>query len=517
MNKTKLKIIDNKKETFKIIISAVNKLVNMIAPTYGPSNNKVIIDKFLYKMVVDDGVQVASDFKLSDPSENSIIDITKEVAIKTSDRSKDGTTGSLIMSRAIINELKKRDGFLGYKIELELKKAVKEVRDYLKKKSVIIKTKQEMETVARISFNDSDVAKMLSELFSKIGKDGDVSFEKSPTMKTYYETNDGIKIKNGYISPYMVNNPEKMECVMDKPYIFITDYRLTDTDDVLELMNKMSEVNKNNLVIIADNVEQKALACMIVNQPHVINPETRKKGTFPSVAIVAPSGEDRNTTLEDIALLTGGKVFSEAKGDKLEDVQISDLGRANKFISMRESSLIINPKGDKSVIATSITSLRSAIENEKEEKKKEKLKKRLGLFTNTVATIKVGAPTDNEQKTILKKIENATYSVKSALNGGVVAGGGFELARIKTSSELLNNALKHPSRQLFENMGIINDPSKLKNNEAMNVITGLTGDFMEVGVCDPVDVLISGVESAVSITSVLITSSGILSETDDSD
>lgn len=511
-NQSELIVVDKKDKTFDIVVSAVNKLVSLAAPTYGPANNKVIIDKFLYRMVVDDGVQFARDFELPDPAENAVIRVLKEVAIKTSDRSKDGTTGSLLMVRAIINELNKKHRFSGHLVELELKKGFEDVKKHLEKNSIPIKTKSEMEKVARNSYNDPVVAKMISEVFSKIGKDGDVDVQMSPTMKTYYEISDGVKLNSGFISPYMVNNPEKMECVIEKPHFLITDYRLTETNDILPLMNKMVAAKKNNLVVIADNVEQKALATMVINLPHVMNPETKKLGTLMSVAVVAHSGDDRNMLLEDIAMLTGGKVFSSSKGDKLEKVEVQDLGTSDKFISRDVESIIIDPKGNKSQIASAVSSLRLAIENEPIIVKKTKLKKRLGLFTNSVATIKVGAPTDNERKAIIKKVENATYSVKAALSGGVVCGGGLELSRIKTSSKLLNEALKQPSLQLFENMDLDVDLDDIKKGEAINVITKSTGKFMDVGVCDPSDILISGVESAVSIASVLLTSSGMIVE-----
>lgn len=523
MNQTELIIVNSKKKTFKNAVSAVDELVDLAAPTYGPANNKVIIDKRMYKMVLDDGVQTARDFSSSDPVKNAIVHVLKEVAVKTSDRSKDGTTGSLIMVRAILKELDKRK-FSGHKVELELKKGLEEVKKYIEINAIKIEQPESIKKVAMISYNNEEIADMIVEIFSKVGKNGDVDVIPSSTLKTTFEIDDGIKIKNGYISPYMVNNQDKMACVVDKPHFLITDYRLTETSDILTLMNKMKAIGKTNLVVIADNVESKALSTMIINQPHVMNQQTKQFGTFLSCAVVAPQGKDRLTTLNDIALMTGGKVFCASKGEKLENVNVEDLGTAEKFIANDEESTIIDPKGDKAEIGTAITTLRNSIDKEEDESKKKKLEKRLSLFTNSVATIKVGAPTDNERKAKIKKVENSTQSVKSALNGGVIAGGGFELYKINTSSDILNRALKHPLKQIRKNMspiglnGWVNlVKASMNDREAYNFITGERGHFLNVGVCDPAQTIISGVENAVSIACLLATSSGIIKEVEKTD
>ena len=508
MNQTKTKIV--REHTFEIIKSAVNKMCDMIRPTFGPSSNKVIINKMTHHVVVDDGVQIARDFKLEDPAENSIVELVREVLTKTNDRVGDGTTGAAIILQSIINEVSRKTRFDGRSIELELKRGFEDFKKQITKFIKPIKTKEELKKAALVSFDNEKIAEMIANIFFKLGKDAVITIDRSPTMDTTIETTDGIKLNTGYISPYMVTNPERMETILEKPYILITDYRITETNDVLPILNKMSEQGKQDLVIIAENVEQQALATLVVNLTHIFNPQTKKPGVMRCVAVCAPK-DNQKQFLEDVALMTGGKMFTASKGDKLELAEIADLGRAERFICHREDSLIISPKGKKSNVAIAISGLRMAVNNEKDEKKKKELIKRLATFTNSLAVIKVGAPTENEQKTLRYKVEDAVHAVKSAFQGGVVAGAGIALSQIKTSSHILNEALQYPSRQLRENMGISED-IEVKEGEALNVVTGKQGKFMNVGVMDPVDVLVAGVESAVSIASILLTSCGMIIE-----
>ena len=491
-------------DTFKTILSAVNKMVDFIKPTFGASSNKIIIDKLAWRMVCDDGVQAARDFELEDPSENAVVKLIREVAIKTNDRVGDGTTGAMIIAQAIINEVAKKPSFDGRKVELEIKKGLVEVKEALLKASKQIKTKEDLKKVAKISFDDEKVATMLSDIYYKIGKDGVITIDKSPTMETYPEMSQGIKIDRGYISPYMITNPERMESVIEKPYILFTDYRITEINDIIPLMNKMAEANKRDLVVICENMEQSALATAVAN---------RLQGKFLLIAVTAPTDGDRTIILEDMALATGAKMFTASKGDKLELAEIKDLGRAERFICKREESIIIAPKGDKKNILMTIAQLESAIQSEENESQKKELLKRLGMFKNSIAVIKVGAPTEQEQKTLKYKVEDAVNSVKAAYKGGVVCGAGLMLSRITTSSPILNKALKYPSQQILINAGM--DEIPLKEDEAYNFVSKKQGNYFEVGVIDPTDVLIAAVESAVSIASILLTSSGMIVESQD--
>jgi len=491
-------------KTFSVIHSAVNKFVDFVAPTFGPASNKVIINKNQYSMVIDDGVQIARDFELEDKAEQSIVRLVRETAIRTNDRVGDGTTGSLLMLQAIINEYAKRSKKNGREAELELQRGLEDLKKALKKDAVQIKTKSDLKKVALVAFDNEEIAEMIAKLYMKIGKNGIVTIDKSPTMDTYVEMTDGVKIDTGYISPYMITNPERMEAVYEKPYILLTDYTLTEASDVIPIMEKMAQNGLSELVIISENVEAKALATIVVN---------KMQGKFSTVAIALPKGDHRNIRLEDVALLTGGKVFSESHGDTLENAEISDLGRADKFICKREDSVIVEPKGSKKKIKEAVQALIKASVAEKNEKEKSFIESRISMFLNTLAVVKVGAVTENEQKTLKYKVEDAINAVKVAYRGGVVCGSGLALARIKTSSKLLNSALQYPAQQLRNNAGL--DDIELKKDEAQNVVTGEIGHFMKVGVVDPVEALIAGVESAVSIASILVTSSGIIYEVPD--
>jgi len=510
----KVKIV-RQKDVFKVVCSAVNNMVDFIRPTYGPANNKIIVDKFAYKMTMDDGVQGARDYEESfNPEENAVVRLVREVAVRTNDRQGDGTTSSLIILQAIINEVARRSRFDGRKVVLELKQGLEELKTQLTKNSIQIKTKEDLKKVAMVSFDDEKIAEMIADTYYKLGPEGIITIDRSPTMETVIEKTEGLKLKSGYISPYMITNPSRMETVIEKPYILITDYRLTEANDLFPILDKMAKDNKRQLVIIADNVEGNALATLVVNMSHVMNQQTGKPGSFQVVAIAAPREGNKQILLEDLALMTGAKMFSQSKGDKVDKAEIKDLGRCERFISIREESIMVGPKGRKGEVGVAVTTLRQAIKNEKNEKKKEELKKRLGMFTNTLAVIKVGALTDNEQKALKYKVEDCVHSVKSAYQHGVVPGSGIALAGVKTSSPILNEALKYPHRQLMENMGITDNKNRNEKN-TLNVVTMKEGHFMEVGVVDPVDVLIAGAESAVSIASILLTSAGMLVEYND--
>lgn len=508
----KVDIVSKQSEAFEIIKSAVDKMVNTIRPTFGPAGNKVIIDKLPYRMVMDDGVQIARDFELQDPKENAIVKIVREVAIRANDRAGDGTTGALIMLQAILNEVSRLPKINGRKIELQLKKGLSECIKTLRKSAKNIKTKEDLKKVALVSFDDEPIAEMIADLYFKLGKDALITIDKSPTMETIVDMSEGAKIKRGYISPYMITNPERMETVIENPYILITDYRLMEATDLIPIMDKMLAAGKNKLVIIAENIEERALSTIVINLSHVINPQTNKTGPMQAVAINTPQGESAKVFLEDLSLLTGAIMLTHTKGDKLENAEMTHLGQCARFICRRDESIIVGPKGRKADIQKAVAQLRLAIETEKNESQKKGLIERLGLFTNTLAVIKVGAPTESAQKALKYKVEDAVNATKSAFESGVVCGGGRALSQIKTSSSILNEALKYPAKQLLENMDIDAEDLGLDDNHVMNVVTGKVGPFMSVGVVDPVDVLIAGVESAVSIASLLLTSSGMIVE-----
>jgi len=495
-----IKIIQ--KDTQDIIKSAIDKAVNLIKPTYGPSSNKVIISKQTHKLTVDDGVQIARDLELEDPAENAVWSEAKHTAIRTNDRVGDGTTGALIMLQAIIGEASKSRRAEGRKIEKELKKGVAEAKEQLLTMTHQIKTLADLEKVARISFDDEKIAKTIAEAWHTLGKEGVLTVDRSGTMETFADLTDGIKIERGYISPLMVTN-EKQEAILEKPYILLTDYRMTETNDVLGIMSELAKKQINTLVTISDNVEQHALATVNINI---------FQGKFMNVCINAPfSGAERSTFLQDLAVMTGAKFFSQEKGDKLSEAKIEDLGRADRFIARKDASVIIGPKGKKDKIKELIAGLSTSVSMAETDNDKKASQARLARITGKIGVIKVGAATTGEEKTLQYKVDDAIHAVHSAFKGGVVAGGGVALSSLKTSSPILNAALQEPFKQLKDNVGLESHRA-LGKEEAINVVTGEIGNFAKVGVMDPVDVLIAGIESAVSIASLLLTASGMIVE-----
>lgn len=489
------------KNSFDIIRSAVNKTVDLIKPTFGPASNKVIIAKVTHGMVVDDGVQIARDLELTDPVEHAIMKVVREVAIKTNDRVGDGTTGSLILLQAIIEEVALRTSIDGRKIEKELKAGLEECKAQLLKMAKTIKTKEDLQKVAMVSFDNPEVAKIIADAWYQLGVDGTLTVDRSGTMETFSSLTEGVKIDNGYISPYMITNPDRMESVIEKPYILFTDYRLTEAKDVINIMDQLFSQKINNLVIIAENVEGSALSTLVIN---------KVQGKFNAVAINAPKA-DMTNSLEDMAIMTGGKVFSEKKGDKIDLAKIEDLGRADRFIARRTESVIVGPRGKKDNIKKAIASLKAAMLVEENAGTKRQLNTRLSRFTNKVGVINVGAATENEVNALRYKADDAVHAVHAAFKSGVVAGGGVSLCNLKTSSSLLNAALKAPFRQLKTNCGI-GEHKELAKDEAINAVTGEIGNWMKIGVMDPVDVLIAQLESAVSIASILVSVTGMIVE-----
>lgn len=490
------------KTSFQVILSALRQMTDFVAPTFGPAANKVIIDRPMYRMVVDDGVQIARDFELTDTAENAVIKVIKEVAIKTNDRVGDGTTGSLIMLRAIMDEIAKQNNKDGRLISEELKKAAEEAKAQLLSIARKISKREDIERVARISFDNPEIAALISSLLTKIGKDGVITLEQSNTMSTTSERQDGIEFNQGYISPYMITDPQRAEANFNNPYILVTSYRLTNANDVIPIMNALMAQGKRELLIIADNVESDALATLIVN---------RMQGKFVAVAVQCPQGEDKQQFLEDICILTGATLFTETKGNRVDQATVDMLGKANRAIIRQKKTTIVGGKGRKSDIEKAKQKIHAQLEANPKEGEKEALYLRLARFINGVAVVKVGAPTETEQKALKYKVEDVINATKAAMRGGVVPGAGIALSDITTSSPILNKALKAPSKQLHENMGT-EDHIELKKGEAYNVVSKEKGDYFKVGVIDPVEVLVAQIESAVSIASILVTSHGILVE-----
>lgn len=467
-----MKIIQ--KETFSTIMNAVNKLCDLVRPTFGPAGNKVIIGKSFHVSALDDGVQIAKDLELEDEGENYVLKLIREVAIRTNDRVGDGTTSSLIILQALMQEIEKGGRIDGRKVTEELKQGLSEAVLQLQKQARKIKSKEDLEKVARISFDNPEIAKLIAGIVYKIGPEGLIDIETSQGFDIESEMADGFSMQGGYISPYMIT--EREECILDEPLILVANSEFVNETEVMPVMQKILETGKNSLAIFCKSIEGQALATLIIN---------KVQGKFKSVAVVTI----KQTDYENISLLTGATLFTPEKGKA--NIELKDLGRANKIIVKRENTTIIGGKGNKTVIKAKVKELEEKMNGAKDNLTKEQTRYRLAHLTDSVAIIKVGANTEQEAKALRFKIEDASNAVKVAYKDGVVKGAGTALMSIKTSSELLNKALQYPRKQLIENMG------EFEMND--NII-------------DPVNVLIAGLESAVSIACLLSTTKGIIVE-----
>lgn len=500
-----------KNEIQKLVLESVNEFVDYIKATYGPAENKVLLKRKYHSQVIDDGVSIAREYESDSEAKNAIISIIREVATRTNDRVGDGTTSSLIMLQAIMHEISKSNKSPRKIIE-ELNLGLEHVKVQLHENAKKITTKAELRQIAKISFNNNEIADLIASLVYEVGSNGLVNVDDSNnTGVTTGEKVEGLEINSGYASPYFVNN-DKKECVLHNPFILITDFRFTSQGDLLPLMEKVLKTGKG-LLIVAERVEGDALKNLLINNSTVMNPETKALGAMNLLVVNIPPG-NKEEFINDLATITGGETFTVAKGADFDKINLNQLGRCDKIVAGDKNTVLIGSKGSKSAIKQAITSLSAEINLATSPYEKESLERRLAKFTNGVAVIKVGAPTENEQKALKAKVDDAVNAVKVAYRGGVVCGAGLALARLVTSSPILNKALKYPFQQLKENSDIEINLHELKSNEAVNAVTYEKGDYLKLGIIDPVEVLIAGVESAVSIASLLISLKGALYETE---
>lgn len=483
----------SKKQAQKVILKAVNKLADAVKRTYGPASNKVLISKSIYKLIVDDGVSVARDFQTQDDAENAILNAIKEVAIRTSDRVGDGTTTSLLILRALIKEIRKERLFKkksDREIEYELRNALEEAKKQLRDSAMMISSQADLKKVAKIAFNNEAIAETIADLFFQTGKEGFITIERSNSMESTSERVEGMGIQKGFISEWMKTNEQ--ECELEDPYIVLTDYRITSNQDIIPIIEKMMvdpatgqlRQDKRPFVIFCENIEGDALSTLFIN---------RVKNIFFGAAVAL--SDDRKEILQDLHLVTGGTILNTESGKTAKTLELSDLGHAKKVIIRHSETVIVGGQGDKEKLDGIIKILRKGIE-ECPLHEKAKHEKHLARLTNGISVINIGAPTEGEQKALMPKVKNAVNATKLAFNSGVVPGAGLALAKIETSSNIFNRALKAPNRQLIENSGKIAGTIE----ESDNVI-------------DPVEVLCSGLDSAVSITNLLTSISGLLIET----
>jgi len=520
------KQIKYKEDARKKLQKGVNKLANAVKVTLGPKGRNVVLGQsFGTPTITNDGVTIAKEIELEDKIENLGAEIIKEVASKANDVAGDGTTTATILAQAIITEGLKNvtAGADPLSLKRGIDKGTKKVVEALKKMSKAITTKEEIAQVATISAEDAEIGKLIAEIIEEVGRDGVITVEESNTFGLQKEVVKGLQFDRGYISPYMITNTERMRAEFKDAYILITDKKISALNDILPTLEKLTTINKKELVIIAEEVEGDALATLVVN---------KIRGIFNTLAIKAPGfGDRKKEMLEDIAVLTGGQVISEEKGMSFDKIEIEMLGQARKIVSTKENTTIIDGQGDKNEVNARVIQIKREIKENTSEFDKEKLQERLAKMSGGVAVLKVGAATEVEQKAKQHKIEDALSATRAAIEEGTVAGGGVPLLRISTFLEkfeaegdeatglkILRKALEEPIRMIAENAGADGSVvvqavrNKQQDNYGFNATTGVYEDLMEAGVVDPAKVVRSAIQNASSAAGTFLTTEVVVAD-----
>jgi chaperonin GroEL len=506
--------------------AGVNKLAHAVKVTLGPKGQYVVLDKkFGSPTITNDGVTIAREIELEDIFENQGAQLLKEVATKTNDIAGDGTTTATILAQTIIHEGLKNVAAGANPVILRngIEKAVDATVEAIKAQSQEISGKDEIARVGAISARSDEVGNVIAEAIDKVGKDGVVNVEESQTFGMELEFTEGMQFDKGYLSPYFVTDPERMEVVLDDPYILIANQKIGNVQDVLPILNQVMQSNRS-LLILAEDVEGEALATLIVN---------KLRGTFTTAAVKAPGfGDRRKRMMEDIAILTGGEVITEELGLKLENTQLSQLGRARKIIVTKDDTTIIDGAGDTETIKGRINQIKAEIETTTSDYDREKLQERLAKLAGGVAVIKVGAATETELKEKKHRVEDALSATRAALEEGIVTGGGVALLHAQESvSDLLGSldgdersgarivyrALEEPIRQIAENAGadasIVVDRVRTQSDSiGFNALTGEYEDLVAAGIIDPAMVTRSALQNAASIASLIVITDVVVAE-----
>jgi chaperonin GroEL len=506
------------------ILRGVNQLADAVKVTLGPRGRNVVLEKkYGGPTITKDGVTVAKEIELKDPLENMGAQMVKEVASKTSDVAGDGTTTATILAQAIFREGVKAvtAGANPMAIQRGIHKAVDIIVEEIKKLSKPVSGDM-IAQVGRISANsDSTIGDVIAEAMKKVGKDGVITVEESKTMTTELETVDGMQFDRGYLSPYFVSDPERMECVLEDPYILIHEKKIGSMKDILPLLEQIARVSKP-LLIISEEVEGEALATLVVN---------KLRGTLNVCAVKAPGfGDRRKALLEDIAILTGGQAVFEETGVKLESVKLEDLGRAKRVTIDKESTTIIDGGGQPKNIEGRIKQIRTHVEDTTSDYDREKLQERLAKLAGGVAIIKVGASTETEMKEKKARVEDALHATRAAVEEGIVPGGGVALLRASAKLEklklegdeqfgvkIVRRACEEPLRQIVQNGGIegavVLDKIVINSdaNFGFNASTGQYEDLVKAGVIDPTKVTRTALQNAASIASLMLTTEAMIS------
>lgn len=518
------KMIEFDETARRALMTGADKLADTVKVTLGPKGRNVVLEKkFGSPTITHDGVTVAKEIDLEDPYENIGAQLIKEVATKTQDVAGDGTTTATVLAQAIIREGMKNvaAGANPMLLKRGIDKAVNLVVKEIKKLSKPTQTREEIAQVAAISSADDEIGNKVAEAMEKVGKDGVITVEESQALGTTVDVVEGLQFDKGYISPYMVTDAERMEAVLDDPYILILNKKLAAVAELLPLLEKVMQTGKP-LLIIAEDVEGEALATIVVN---------KIRGTFTSVAVKAPGfGDRRKAILEDIAIVTGGQSITEELGVKLENVELDMLGRARQIKVDKENTTVVEGKGKTEAIQGRIKQIKREIEESDSEFDREKLQERLAKLAGGVAVIKVGAATETELKEKKHRIEDALSATKAAVEEGIVPGGGVVLINTmaaidkshltgdeRTGTEIVEKALEEPVRLLAENAGfegsvVVEKIKTLPKGQGLNVLTGEYVDMSKAGIIDPVKVTRSALQNAASVASMVLTTEAMVAE-----
>ncbi|MCX7770136.1 MAG: chaperonin GroEL [Proteobacteria bacterium] len=512
-------------EAREAMIRGINILADAVKVTLGPQGRNVVIDKsFGAPTITKDGVTVAKEIELSDKFENMGAQLLREVASKTSDVAGDGTTTATILAQAIVREGAKlvAAGHNPMELKKGIDKAVEVCVEELKKMSKPTKDPKEIAQVGTISANnDPEIGKIIAEAMEKVGKEGVITVEEAKGMETTMEVVEGMQFDRGYLSPYFVTDADRMECVLEDAYVLIHDKKISSMKDLLPILEQIAKSGKPFLVI-AEEVEGEALATLVVN---------KLRGTLQCVAVKAPGfGDRRKAMLEDIAILTGGRVLSEETGFKLENATLKDLGRAKKIVVDRDNTTIIDGAGKKEDIEARVKQIRNQIQETTSDYDREKLQERLAKLVGGVAVIRVGAATETEMKEKKARVEDALHATRAAVEEGIVPGGGVALIRTlkaleklklegeqQFGVEIVKKAILEPAKQIAQNAGIDGSivVEKIKEGEGafgFNAATEEFEDLMKAGIIDPTKVTRSALQNAASVAGLLITTECMITE-----
>jgi len=504
--------------------TGIDILASAVRATLGPRGRNVVLDKkFGPPSVCSDGVTIAKEIELEDPYENMGAQLLKEAATKTNDVAGDGTTTATVLAQAMVNEGFKNvaAGADPMALKRGMEMAAATLRDSIKAAATQVEGKDQISQVAALSAHEQEIGDLIAEVMEKVGKDGVITVEESKGLEYEVEYVEGMQIDRGYISPYFITNPDRMETVIEDPYILITDKKISAVNDVLPALEKILQITKN-VIVVAEDVDGEALATLVVN---------KLRGTLNGLAIKAPGfGDRRKAMLEDMAILTGGKVISEEIGRKLDSVQVEDLGRCRRVVATKEDTTFVEGRGSEEVIQGRIKQIKAQIEETTSDFDREKLQERLAKLSGGVAILKVGAATEIELKEKKARVEDALSATRSAVEEGIVAGGGVSLIRAvpaldklklkgdeATGVRVVRKALEEPIRLIAQNSGvegslILDAIRRGKGNYGYDAESEKFGDMLELGIIDPAKVTRAAVENAVSVAGMILTTEALITD-----